>query len=252
MAQQHTTTPRHGTPPALAARRKLAAASFPARLLLRFGLTRAGLASRQPKLFFIGFNKTGTKTLHKFFRDNGYLSAHHVTHWARRRKLPSLAKMMASNRAAGRPMLAGIDHYDVYSDLIHLTDREVIEANGFFRELHAQHPDAYFVLNDRPVEKWLRSRLAHEGGPRGSLVARYAAALGISEAEAPALWRDQYERHKAGAASYFAGNPRFMIFDIETGSPAELAAFLAPAFRLDPRLWSHHGSRERRHRERAA
>lgn len=231
----------------LKARRKLAGAIFPARLLLRYALTRSGAPSRQPKLFFIGFNKTGTKTLHRFFRDNGYLSAHHVTHWARRLGTPSLARQMKTNHEAGRPLLAGLAHYDVYSDLIHVTGAEVIEANGYFRELQAQHPDAYFVFNDRPVEKWLRSRLSHEGGPRGSLVARYAAAMGVSEAEAPELWRAEYQRHKAAVEAHFAGDPHFMVFDIETGSAAELAAFLAPAFRLDPALWSHHGSRERRH-----
>jgi hypothetical protein len=48
---------------------------------------------------------------------------------------------------------------------------------------------------------------------------------------------------------YFAGNPRFMVFDIESGDPAELARFLAGGFRLDPGKWSHHGSAAMRFRD---
>lgn len=224
---------------------------FPVRLCARYLAARAGRRSAQPKLFFIGFNKTGTKTLHNFFCDNGYLAVHSSSYLARRLRLPPIAKLMKASHDAGLPLLSGLDHYDVFSDMVYLSSTEVIEANGWFRELHAQHPDAYFVFNDRPVEKWVRSRLSHEGGPRGSFVARYAQAMGIGERAAPELWRAQYARHKAEVMAYFAGNPRFMVFDIESGRPADLATFLAPDYRLDARLWSHHGSAAQRNRGRS-
>lgn len=226
-----------------AVRRRL----FPAKLFFRHAMQKAGLKSRQPKLFFIGFNKTGTKTLHSFFVDNGYLAVHSSSFRARKLKLPPLAKLMQVNHAAGRPLLAGFDHYDAFSDLVYLTDSEVIEANGWFRELHAQHPDAYFVFNDRPVEKWVRSRLNHEGGPRGSFVKRYANALGIAESDVPDRWREHYARHKAAVMDHFSDSPRFMLFDIESGRPEDLVRFLAPDYTLDARLWSHHGSAGQRH-----
>ena len=170
---------------------------FPLRLFSRHLAQKAGLKSRHPKLFFIGFNKTGTKTLHNFFRSNGYLSVHSSSYMAQRLGLPPIAKLIQQNEAKGRPLLDGLDHYDVYSDMIYLTDRELIEANGLFRTFDAQNPGAYFVFNDRPVEKWVRSRLSHEGGPRGSFVGRYAKAMGIAEEEAPERWRQDYARHKA-------------------------------------------------------
>lgn len=223
-------------------------ALFPPRLFLRHLKQTAGLRSDHPKLFFIGFNKTGTKTLHSFFRDNGYLSVHSSSYMAQRLGLPPIARLMQQNQQKGLPLLTGLDHYDVYSDMIYLTETELFEANGLFRELDAENPGAYFVFNDRPVEKWIRSRLSHEGGPRGSFVGRYAKAFGISEAEAPERWRAHYQRHKADVLDYFAGKPRFMLFDIETGDPAELVRFLAPAFRLDAGKWAHHGSAAARHR----
>lgn len=217
-------------------------ALFAPRLLARHLRQKAGLKSRQCKVFFIGFNKTGTKTLHNFFRDNGYMSVHSSSYMAQRLDLPPIAKLIQQNRERGLPLLCGLDHYDVYSDMIYLTETELIEANGLFREFEAQNPGAYFVFNDRPVEKWIRSRLSHEGGPRGSFVGRYASALGISADEAPDLWRAHYTRHKAEVMDHFAGNPRFMVFDIESGNPAQLARFLAGDFHLDPGKWSHHGS----------
>ena len=223
-------------------------ALFAPRLLARHLRQKAGLRSGQPKLFFIGFNKTGTKTLHSFFRDNGYPSVHSSSYMAQRLGLPPIAKLMQQNREKGLPLLAGLDHYDVYSDMIFLTESELIEANGLFRELDAQNPGAYFVFNDRPVEKWVRSRLSHEGGPRGSFVGRYARALGIPDDEAPERWRAHYARHKADVLAYFAGHPRFMVFNIESDDPAQLARFLAKGFKLDPRKWSHHGSAATRFR----
>ena len=224
-------------------------ALFPPRLLARHLKQKAGLRSSHPKLFFIGFNKTGTKTLHSFFRDNGYLSVHSSSYMAQRLGLPPIAKLMQQNQASGLPLLTGLDHYDVYSDMISLTESELIEANGLFRELDAENPGAYFVFNDRPVEKWIRSRLSHEGGPRGSFVGRYAKAFGISEAEAPERWRAHYDRHKADVLAYFAGKPRFMVFDIESGDPAQLVRFLAADFTLDEGAWAHHGSAAMRHRD---
>ncbi len=224
-------------------------ALFAPRLLARHLKQKAGLRSGQPKLFFIGFNKTGTKTLHNFFRDNGYLSVHSSSYMAQRLGLPPIAKLIQQNHDRGLPLLTGLDHYDVYSDMIHLTESELIEANGMFREFDAQNPGAYFVFNDRPVEKWIRSRLSHEGGPRGSFVGRYAKAEGLSVDETPERWRDHYARHKAEVLEYFAGNPRFMVFNIETDDPALLARLLAKDFALDPWKWSHHGSAAMRFRD---
>ncbi|WP_421693395.1 sulfotransferase [Aestuariivirga sp.] len=221
---------------------------FPLHLLARSAMQRAGVKGRRPKLFFIGFNKTGTKTLHNFFCDNGYLSVHSSSYMAQRLKLPPIAKLMQANHEAGLPLLHHLDHYDVFSDMIFLSNTEVIEGNGWFRELHAQHPDAYFIFNDRPVEKWVLSRLSHDGGPRGSFVARYASAMKIDESQAPDLWRAHYARHKAEVMAHFEAYPRFMIFQIESGKPQDLVRFLAPDYRLDASFWSLSGSRAQRHR----
>ena len=113
----------------------------------------------------------------------------------------------------------------------------MVEGNAFFRQLHQAHPDAYFVLNTRPVEHWIGSRLRHRGG---SLRARHAAIRGIPDTALAEVWRAEHDAFVAQATAYFAGNPRFRIFDIESDRVEELAEFLAPDFDLDLRHWTNH------------
>ena len=219
------------------------------KLLVRWVLCSAGISAARPKVFIIGFNKCGTKSLHHFFQSNFYLSAHSTTLTAKKLGGLPLAKVMQRNFENQKPLLTGLAQYDVFSDMVYLTDSEHIEANGFFKEFEAQYPSAYFILNDRPVEKWISSRLHHEGGPRGSFVARYANASNIAQSDAPARWRALYSSHKAQVLAYFAGNPRFLHFCIERHGPQELSNFLHRHYRLNVDLWMHRGSAAERQRK---
>jgi hypothetical protein len=206
----------------------------------------SGASSRHPKLFFIGFNKCGTKTLHHFFRRNGYLCIHSRSWWAKHTHGLTAAQMMKDNQLANRPILAGLSRYEVFSDLNFVTDSEIIEANSYFREMHQDHPDAYFVFNDRPVKNWIRSRLSHEGGKHGSFVKKFENALKLSRDEVIAFWEKDYERHKKDVVEYFQNHPRFMIYNIETDKPDRLLAFLSNDFNLNASMWEHRGSSQER------
>ncbi|MFT3670965.1 sulfotransferase [Aestuariivirga sp.] len=210
----------------------------------------AGRTTRKPKIFFIGFNKCGTKTLHHFFRRNGYLSVHSRSWAAKKTHGRSAAQIMKTNMESGAPILRGLGAYEVFSDMIAISDTEIIEANGYFRELHKEYPEAYFVFNDRPLDKWVRSRLNHEGGKHGSFVETFQKALSMSRDEVEAYWRKLYSDHKSQVIEYFGNHPRFMVFNIEADPPDKLVSFLADDFRLDISEWSHRGSaRERKEKQ---
>lgn len=185
----------------------------------------------KPKIFVIGFNKCGTSTLHGFFTASGIRSVH----WSQ--KGVNLAARMALNISKSRPVLDGIGGFTAYSDLCFQTNFAWIEAAEFFREFHRDHPDAYFLLNDRDIDHWIASRLKHP-----DLLARAKAFWKCDEAQVTAIWRDMLERHKAAAKDYFAGNPRFMVFDIETDDPQKLVGFLKDSFTLDARNYGHRKS----------
>jgi hypothetical protein len=80
------------------------------------------------KIFAIGFNKTGTNSLHELFVNAGIHAIHHKT-----------------------PVLKNIDIYDAFSDGKHFN----------FKEYYEKYPDSVFILNTRPIYNWLVSRYKH-------------------------------------------------------------------------------------------
>jgi hypothetical protein len=207
-----------------------------------------GKPKNAPKIFVIGFNKCGTKTLHGFFSDNGIRSAHCTYQSVPDKKKTRIATTMRDNVEAGRPILSGMEHYQAFSDLITLSDEEVIEANSYFGEMHREYDNAFFIFNDRPVDDWIQSRVGHEGGAGGSLIGRYASASDLSRDAVIDLWRQQYADHKNAVLKYFRNNPRFLHFHLGEDGPEELARLFGEEIPLRLRHWRHRGSAQQRAR----
>lgn len=193
--------------------------------------------SDQPKVFVIGFSKTATTTLHKFFTNNGYRSVH----W----ELPDgrfLAGVVVTNVLSNRPILAGIDDYAVYSEFSYADGRIYLEANYFFRELYEAYPDAYFLLNVRETEGWIESRQRHVGRNkkgRGSLAERIAKAYAATPDETTEIWRSYHALFHQQVREFFAARSeaRFLEFDIERESPEKLVNWLSDHYDLDCAQW---------------
>ena len=115
----------------------------------------ASRAIRLPcKIFQIGFNRCGTRTLHHYFSRNGL----RAVHWDEGR----LARRMFANLASGNNLLEGYEQFDVFTDMEYLDDfGTYLEAYKLFPQLAAQYPNAIFILNTRNREAWIRSRLTH-------------------------------------------------------------------------------------------
>ena len=80
------------------------------------------------KIFVIGFNKTGTTSFHNLFKKVNIKSIH-----------------------TGRPVLNYIHKYNAFSDGYHVN----------FHKYYNAYPNSLFILNTRPIEKWLLSRYKH-------------------------------------------------------------------------------------------
>ena len=80
------------------------------------------------KIFSIGFNKTGTTSIHNLLMRHGINSVHTKRH-----------------------VLEIIGRYEAFTDGSHYD----------FRKYYEQYPDALFILNTRPIRKWLISRYKH-------------------------------------------------------------------------------------------
>jgi hypothetical protein len=182
------------------------------------------------KIFVIGFNKCGTTAFHEFFMANGISARHHGSN----NTAKNIAVNIVRNISLGRNILFGIDEWTAYTDMNYVSNSIYIEACRFFRRFHIEYPDAYFILPQRDIEGWIRSRMAHGGG---SFAERVAANLNCTAGQLADLWRAQHAAHVAEVLKYFDGYRRFLTFDIERDSPNRLQKFLQPTFDVDPGLW---------------
>lgn len=194
---------------------------------------RSGAMSDKPFVFIIGFNKCGTRTLHQFFKKNGFPCVHGGSR--------PLAIHMVMNCIQDRQVFFGYDKkFRVFSDLTFLNNRICIEGNSFFRNMDRDYPGSFFIYNTRDVQKWIASRLRHFG-LSGSFLERYCKVLNTSDQkEVVAGWIEGRARFERDLSDYFGGSERLLILDIESDQPARLiSSFLG--MDLDESAWSWTG-----------
>lgn len=180
------------------------------------------------KIFQIGFNKCGTKTLFSFFQRNNIPSVH----WHG----GQLARCFLERRNRGEDPFSDYRNITFFSDMIYLSNEELIEPYRDFEYIHRYYPDSFFILNTRPVEKWIQSRLKH-----GDWAERYRRALRLKSIEdVIGHWRLAWHEQHFRVLKYFESFPeRILLFDIETDQPKKISEFLNKEFSLDPMFYGH-------------
>mmetsp|Transcript_9328 Transcript_9328/g.23986 ORF Transcript_9328/g.23986 Transcript_9328/m.23986 type:complete len:346 (+) Transcript_9328:595-1632(+) len=124
----------------------------------------------------VGFPKTGTSSITRFFQCAGLVT----THWGCKTPQASCAQCLYDNRAAGRPLFAGCNPggktpVDAWCQLDsswppgigpgkrHQWPGQHVEGLCYWPqlfvlpELAEAFPNATWILNTRPVDKWLSS-----------------------------------------------------------------------------------------------
>lgn len=187
----------------------------------------------RPKIFFIGFNRCGTTSLHRLMARSGANSVHY-----RIRRGPKMAPRMFSNLSVGLPIMAGFEQFETYSDFNYMAAGMLLEAQTLYPALYEEYPDSYFVLNTRNREKWLASR-THFAVREATMLSYAQEVLDMSEPEVLALWTRQWDTHHSDVPAFFAARPkaRFMIFDIESQPIGDLDSFLAADYTLQTEDW---------------
>ena len=188
------------------------------------------------KIFQIGFNKCGTKTLHNYFCRNGMSGLH----WDEGR----LAQRIFANLASGSDLLQGYEQFDVFTDMEYLDDLgSYLEAYKLFPHLAAQYPNAVFILNTRNRESWIRSRLAH--GKERSYARRAMLHYKVTSIhELTNIWRAEWERHHREVTEFFRDKPfRLIVCRIETDLPRILDKSL-PECQLNARHYRVRGKKK--------
>lgn len=197
------------------------------------------------RVFMLGFNKCGTTSFHDFFKANGYSSIH----W----RANTLAMRIKENIDRGKwPILEGLDHWTAYSDMICIPGSPwnnsnsdaypLIEGCRYYKEMHRSYPDSYFVLNTRPIESWIRSRLNHDAGQFANAYLNALKPLGIIDREGMiCYWKNEWKLHHREVEDYFGDirSERFMTFDIIKSDPNKLVEFLGRDLEIRDRTFPH-------------
>lgn len=163
----------------------------------------------KPKVFCVGFHKTGTKSLARALRVLDY----RVTgpNWTNEPDIATTALARAC---------AIVDAFDAFQD----NPWPVL-----FRELDARYPGSKFILTIRPADRWLDSvRRYFAGGSSPMREWIYGSGTPVGHESAYAL---RYARHNEDVRTHFRDRPdALLVLDIEQeGAWAALCRFLGHA-----------------------
>ena len=166
------------------------------------------------KVFQIGFNKCGTKSLYTFFKQNGHRSIHN------NKSIEEYT--LKSNHAKGKLLCDGADGIILWSDIRYVQRNFSILAN--------QYPDSKFIFNVRNFDNWLQSKQRQTNRPfakydkyNREYIDKYDIKILFKE-----YWKAYWIIHTTDIEEYFVGvqSKRLLVFDIEKDTGEKIADFL--------------------------
>lgn len=172
----------------------------------------------RPKVFCIGFQKTGTTSLHAALTALGYKTAAVVGRdWTADRL----------RQEGARLCIETAKDFDAAQDM---------PWPIFFRELDAAYPGSKFILTVRDAEAWFASIANHFGDRPDHM----QAFIYGSDAAAPAgnkqRYLEIYAQHEAAVRAHFANRPNdLLVMDLQSGAGwKELCGYLGAAVPATP------------------
>lgn len=171
------------------------------------------LPNLTPKIFCIGFNKTGTSSVAKALRENGYLP------FAAPRNLDDAPFYPAVFSGDFSPLIETARHFRAFKD-------RPWNMCGAFRALDAAFPGSRFILTVRDEEAWWQSMLRWVTIEKPPMLPVYMAHLGVSKFTREAFL-EGYRQHNSEIRSHFSGRPDLLEMDLGAGYGwPELCGFL--------------------------
>lgn len=186
------------------------------------------------KVFFIGFHKTATTAFFLLFRESNYKAVHTKVENPTGKNIP-IAKQIVLNKLNNRPILYGIDDHDMYCDFHHMSPKDVYDGNIYYQDIYNEYKDSYFIMQTRPTEDWLQSRLNHP-----TMLERYARGWNISLQETKDKWLWQKEKYEKEIPLFFKNRGNFIKYDITKEKIYKIINFVKADFTLYECKWQVH------------
>jgi len=169
-------------------------------------MDRGGGGAVGPKVFCIGFQKTGTTSLSAALKTLGY-------------------------RVTGPN---GIEDPEIGKNVHAMTDKLVPKFDAFqdnpwpiiYRELDAKYPDSKFILTVRDSETWIASLVRHFGRWQTPM-RTWIYGVGFPEGNED-VYVERYETHNREVLEYFKDRPHdLLVMELgKEGGWEKLCAFL--------------------------
>ncbi len=188
----------------------------------------------QPRVFCIGFQKTGTSSMGKAlgilgYRVRGWLA---INNERKPKRFVSIEEPITLEKLA-QSCIPLLDGYDAAQDTPWFL---------LYRQLDETFPGSKFILTRRKPEAWFSSFRRHFGENGFGMMHHIYGETAISEANSEAFIR-RYVAHNDGVEDYFRKRPGdCLMLDIETADWDKLCAFLnkrKPLFRPFPHANSY-------------
>ena len=184
------------------------------------------------KIFLIGYNKCATRSICNFIGKANNINEDQIHHHRR----GQIASHIFSDIHNNLPILSRyprINNVIVFADLENTSSTNgglPIMANEYFKEIYAQYPDAYFILNYREVDDWITSRYNHNAslGHRGYF-RTWKKLYKISEKEILEMWKVNFLNHIDNVRKFFDDESRknqLLEFHINKDSHTKIIEFL--------------------------
>jgi len=174
--------------------------------------------SKNRKIFLVGFNKCGTTSFHEFFLKNDISSVH----W----DCGNIAKFFIENKKLNEKPFKNYSNIIAFSDMIFVSEKEIIEPYKHFDYIYKWYPDSYYILNTRHVEDWILSRVNHS-----DLMERYRKVLNFETYdEVKHYWKMEWFSHHYNILKFFNDKNNFLCYHINDDKPSKLLNFLHSNF----------------------
>lgn len=192
------------------------------------------------KIFIIGFNRCGTRTLHYFFKDNNLKSIH----WDNNNlvdvfenNIKNGNKLLENGKTINKKVNSNCNYCEanVFSDMTkHIINKD---AKDYYKRLDKDYPNSKFILNIRNVDKWIQSRIKHNNG---NVLNEQMNFHNCDEKQIEIIWKNMYEKHILDVKDYFENrNSDLCIYDIENDTIDKIIEFLKNDFILNKKFYKH-------------
>jgi hypothetical protein len=192
------------------------------------------------KIFIIGFNRCGTRTLHYFFKDNNLKSIH----WDNNNlvdvfenNIKSGNKLLENGKTINKKVNSDCNYSEaiVFSDMTkHIINKD---AKDYYKRLDSDYPNSKFILNIRDVDKWIKSRKKHSNG---RLLYEQMNFHNCDKKQIEIIWKNMYEKHILDVKDYFENrNSDLCIYDIENDTIDKIIEFLKNDFILNKKYYKY-------------